>query len=64
MENSSRKDRVINLKIIDNVGDTDGIDLFSLSDDEFSKLEDEIFKYASNRTKAWEMAYKKKHDKN
>ena len=57
----SRKDRIINLKVIDNVGQTDGIDLLALSDEDFSRLEEEVMDYASSRADAWKNAFENKN---
>jgi hypothetical protein len=56
---ASREDRITDLKVVDNVGMLDGIDLDSLSDEEFDLLEDEVCTYAVNRAAAWEKQFKK-----
>lgn len=56
-KNTSRKDKINDLKIVDNVGMTDNVDLNALTDEEFRKLEDEVFDYAVNRAKAWAKLY-------
>jgi hypothetical protein len=56
----SRKDRIINLKVIDNVGQTDGVDLLALSEEDFSRLEEEVMDYASSRADAWKNAFENK----
>lgn len=50
---TTRYDRINELRIIDNVGMLDGIDLFQLTDEEFDELESEIVDYANRRLEAW-----------
>jgi hypothetical protein len=56
----SRKDRIIALKVIDNVGQTDGVDLSALSEEDFNRLEEQVVDYASTRADAWNKAFESK----
>lgn len=55
----TRDERINELKIIDNVGMLDGIDLYRLTDEEFDRLELEVVEYAKKRLEAWCSIYKK-----
>lgn len=57
----SRKDRIIDLKVIDNVGQTDGVDLFALSEEDFNRLEEQVVDYASTRADAWKKDFESKN---
>ena len=59
MVSDSRVDRITDLKIIDNVGMLDGIDLEALSDEEFDKLEAQVVEYSNKRVEAWGKALNK-----
>lgn len=45
----SREERIANLKIADNVGLTDNVDLFALTEEKFSELGEEVFEDPADR---------------
>jgi hypothetical protein len=55
----SREDRINELRVIDNVGMLDGVDLENLTEDEFDRLENDVISYSKKRLKAWCASVKK-----
>lgn len=56
----TRQKRIDDLKVCDNTGMLDGLDLANLSEEDFSKLEEEVFEYSASRAKTWEQQFTQK----